>query len=155
MGVDLEIWPTRSNGAHCHPSPSCSPPESDSLSPNGARTTWRLCPYESIFFFYQPRNPWESISFEFQSNKRKYVLGTTGSRIISILIQSSFGNAETHIRLCIVSYFLPLSLNHRINKWKLPSLVHLMSYLLQSPTLWFETSFLNRTCVARQSHEGT
>lgn len=113
MGVDLEIWPTRSNGAHCHPSPSCSPPESDSLSPNGARTTWRLCPYESIFFFfYQPRNPWESISFEFQSNKRKYVLGTTGSRIISILIQSSFGNAETHIRLCIVSYFLPLSLNH-------------------------------------------
>lgn len=67
---------------------------------------------KAFFFFYQPRNPWESISFEFQSNKRKYVLGTTGSRIISILIQSSFGNAETHIRLCIVSYFLPLSLNH-------------------------------------------
>lgn len=51
MGVDLEIWPIWSNGAHCHPSPSCSPPESDSLSPNGARTTWRLCLYESIFYF--------------------------------------------------------------------------------------------------------
>lgn len=82
MGVDLEIWPSWSNGAHCHPhlhALRLSVTAFLLMVPEQLRG----CVFMKAFFlFNQPSSHWESISFEFESNKRKCVLGTTGSRII-------------------------------------------------------------------------